>query len=208
MVKNQHAIGLVNNWSKGSFDDTMKLVVALTGSSGVIYGIEVLQILHRLNIETHLVISEWGERNILIETNHPVDFVKSLASKYYSNDNMAAPISSGSFKTDGMVIVPCSMKTLSSISYGYDDNLISRAAGVCIKESRTLVVVPRETPLSRIHLQNMIRLADNGVVLLPAMPGFYHRPKSIDDMIAHVVGKILDQFGIEHNAYRRWGNTA
>jgi 4-hydroxy-3-polyprenylbenzoate decarboxylase len=186
----------------------MRLVVALTGSSGVIYGIEVLQILRRLDIETHLVISQWGERNIQIETDHSVDFVKSLANKYYSNDNMAAPISSGSFKTDGMVIVPCSMKTMSSISIGYDDNLISRAAGVCIKESRLLVIVPRETPLSRIHLQNMIRLAELGVIILPAMPGFYHRPKSIDDVIAHTVGKILDQFGIEHKAYRRWGDKA
>ncbi len=186
----------------------MRLVVALTGSSGVIYGIEVLQILRKLNIETHLVISEWGERNIQIETDHTVDFVKSLASEYYSNDDMAAPISSGSFRTDGMVIVPCSMKTLSSISNGYDDNLISRAAGVSIKEARTLVIVPRETPLSRIHLKNMIRLAEIGVILLPAMPGFYHRPRSIDDMIAHIVGKILDQFGIDHDAYRRWGDTS
>ena len=185
----------------------MRLVVALTGSSGAVYGVEVLQILRKLGIETHLVISEWGERNIQIETDYPVDFVKSLASRCYSNDNMAAPISSGSFKTDGMVIVPCSMKTLSSISSGYDDNLISRAAGVCIKESRRLVIVPRETPLSRIHLQNMTQLAELGVIVLPAMPGFYHRPKSIDDVIAHIVGKILDQFGVQHKAFRRWGDA-
>jgi 4-hydroxy-3-polyprenylbenzoate decarboxylase len=199
---------LINNWFDPTSDKIMRLVVALTGSSGVIYGIEILQILRRLDIETHLIISKWGERNIQIETDHPVDFVKSLASKCYSNDNMAAPIASGSFKTDGMVIVPCSMKTLSSISNGYDDNLISRAAGVCIKESRALVIVPRETPLSRIHLHNMIRLAEIGVIVLPAMPGFYHRPKSINDIIAHIVGKILDQFGIEHKVYRRWGDAA
>jgi 4-hydroxy-3-polyprenylbenzoate decarboxylase len=120
---------------------------------------------------------------------------------------MAAAISSGSFKTDGMAIVPCSMKTLSSIANGYDDNLISRSAGVCIKESRRLVIVPRETPLSKIHLGNMIKLVEIGVIILPAMPGFYHRPKSIDDLITHIVGKILDQFGIKHNIFRRWGEA-
>ena len=133
--------------------------------------------------------------------------MKSLATRIYNNDDMAAPISSGSFKTDGMAIVPCSMKTLSSIANGYDDSLVSRAAGVCIKESRRLVIVPRETPLSKIHLQNMISLADIGVIVLPAMPGFYQRPKSMDDLITHIAGKILDQFGIEHNIYRRWGEA-
>jgi 4-hydroxy-3-polyprenylbenzoate decarboxylase len=121
---------------------------------------------------------------------------------------MAAPISSGSFRTDGMAIVPCSMKTLSSIANGYDDNLVSRAASVCIKESRKLVIVPRETPLSRIHLQNMSKLADIGVIVLPAMPGFYHRPKSIDDLVTHIAGKILDQFDIDHNVFRRWGGVS
>jgi 4-hydroxy-3-polyprenylbenzoate decarboxylase len=145
----------------------MRLIVAITGSSGVIY-------------------------------------VKSLASKFYSNDNMAAAISSGSFRTDGMVIIPCSMKTLSSIANGYEDSLISRAAGVCIKESRKLVIVPRETPLSRIHLENMLKLSQTGVIILPAMPGFYYKPRTMDDMIAHIVGKMLDQFGIEHNIFRRW----
>ena len=185
----------------------MRLVVGITGSSGVIYGIKVLEVLLKIKIETHLIISKWGERNVQIETDKSVEFVKSLATRNYNNDDMAAPISSGSFKTDGMAIVPCSMKTLSSIANGYDDNLVSRAAGVCIKESRRLVIVPRETPLSKIHLQNMTRLADIGVIVLPAMPGFYHRPKSMDDLIAHIAGKILDQFGIEHNIYRRWGEA-
>ena len=144
----------------------MRLILAITGSSGVIYGIKVLEVLSKLKIETHLIISEWGERNVQIETDKSVEFVKSLATKHYSNDNMAAPISSGSFMTDGMAIVPCSMKTLSSIANGYDDNLVSRASSVCIKESRKLVIVPRETPLSRIHLQNMSRLADIGVIVL------------------------------------------
>lgn len=185
----------------------MRLVVGITGSSGVIYGIKLLEALLKIKIETHLIISKWGQRNVQIETDKSVEFVKSLASRYYNNDDMAAPISSGSFKTDGMAIVPCSMKTLSSIANGYDDNLISRAAGVCIKESRRLVIVPRETPLSKIHLQNMIMLSDIGVIVLPAMPGFYQRPKSMNDLITHIAGKIMDQFGIEHNIYRRWGEA-
>ena len=183
----------------------MRLVVAITGGSGVIYAIKTLEVLQNLKIETHLIVSRWGERNINIETDKTFDYVKSLATTYYNNDNMAAATSSGSFKYDGMLIVPCSMKTLSSVANGYEDNLISRSAGVCIKESRRLVIVPRETPLSKIHLANMIKLAETGVVLLPAMPGFYHKPKSIDDLITHIVGKILDQFGIEHNIFRRWG---
>ena len=185
----------------------MRLIVAITGGSGVIYGIKMLEILKNLELESHLVISKWGDRNIMIETDKTIEYVKSLATKCYDNDNMAAAISSGSFKTDGMAIVPCSMKTLSSIASGYDDNLISRSAGVCIKESRRLVIVPRETPLSKIHLGNMIKLVEIGVIILPAMPGFYHRPKSIDDLITHIVGKILDQFGIKHNIFRRWGEA-
>ena len=183
----------------------MRLVVAITGGSGVIYAIKTLEVLQNLKIETHLIVSRWGERNISIETDKTLDYVKSLATNYYNNDNMAAATSSGSFKYDGMLIVPCSMKTLSSVANGYEDNLISRSAGVCLKESRRLVIVPRETPLSKIHLANMMKLAETGVVLLPAMPGFYHKPKSIDDLITHIVGKILDQFAIEHNIFRRWG---
>ena len=167
----------------------MRLIVAITGGSGVIYGIKILEILKNLEIESHLVISKWGERNVKIETDKTIEYVKSLATKHYDNDNMAAAISSGSFKTDGMAIVPCSMKTLSSIASGYDDSLISRSAGVCIKESRRLVIVPRETPLSKIHLENMIKLVEIGVIILPAMPGFYHKPNSIDDLITHIGGK-------------------
>jgi 4-hydroxy-3-polyprenylbenzoate decarboxylase len=182
----------------------MRLIVAITGSSGVIYGIKTLEVLRDLKVECHLIISEWGKRTIIIETDRSIEYVKSLASKFYTNDNMAAAISSGSFRTDGMVVIPCSMKTLSSIASGYDDSLISRAAGVCIKESRKLVVVPRETPLSKIHLENMLKLSQIGVIILPAMPGFYYKPKTMDDMIAHIVGKMLDQFRIEHNVFRRW----
>jgi len=120
---------------------------------------------------------------------------------------MAAAISSGSFRVDGMAIVPCSMKTLASIANGFDDSLVSRAAGVCIKEQRKLVLVPRETPLSKIHLENMAKIAGVGAVILPAMPGFYHRPGNVDDLIDHVVGKVLDQFGIDHNLFKRWAGS-
>lgn len=183
----------------------MRLVVAITGASGVIYGIRALEILKRLKVETHLIMSEWGAKNVEIETSNTADYVRSLATKCYEDDNMAAPVSSGSFRTDGMAVIPCSMKTLASIANAFDDSLVSRAAGVCIKEQRKLVVVPREAPLSKIHLENMTKLAGTGAVILPAMPGFYHRPKTMDDMIDHVVGKVLDQFDIDHGLFKRWG---
>jgi 4-hydroxy-3-polyprenylbenzoate decarboxylase len=183
----------------------MRLVVAITGASGVVYGIRALEVLKKLGIETHLIMSEWGTKNIEIETGKTADYVRSLATKRYEDTDMAAAVSSGSFKTDGMAVIPCSMKTLASIANGFDDSLVSRAAGVCIKEQRKLVLVPRETPLSKIHLDNMSKLADSGAVILPAMPGFYHRPKTMEDLIDHVVGKALDQFEIDHGLFRRWG---
>jgi len=185
----------------------LRLVLGISGASGVIYGLRTLEILHSLKIETHVVVSQWGEKNIEIETDKTIEYVRSLATALYGNDSLAAPISSGSFLHSGMIIVPCSMKTLASIANGYDETLISRAAGVTLKESRLLVVVPRETPLSRIHLQNMLRLAEAGAVILPAMPGFYHKPTSLQDMVDHLVGKIIDQFNIRNNLSRRWGNV-
>jgi 4-hydroxy-3-polyprenylbenzoate decarboxylase len=179
--------------------------VAITGASGVVYGIRMLEVLKELHVETYLIMSEWGAKNVKIETDETADYVRSLAAKCYEDDNMAAPVSSGSFKTDGMAIVPCSMKTLASIANAFDDSLVSRAAGVCIKEQRKLVLVPRETPLSKIHLDNMSKLAGAGAVILPAMPGFYHRPKTMNDLIDHVVGKVLDQFNIDHGLFKRWG---
>jgi 4-hydroxy-3-polyprenylbenzoate decarboxylase len=184
----------------------LKLVIAITGASGVIYGIRALEVLKRLGVETHLVLSEWGEKTIKIETDRDGDYVRSLASRVYDDSNMAAPVSSGSFKTDGMAVIPCSMKTLAGIANGLDDTLVARAAGVCIKESRKVVLVPREAPLSRIHLENMSKLAGlPNVVIMPAMPGFYHRPKTMEELIDHVVGKVLDQFSIKHELFRRWG---
>ncbi|WP_134485619.1 UbiX family flavin prenyltransferase [Candidatus Nitrosocosmicus franklandus] len=182
----------------------MKLVVGITGSSGVIYGIRFLQALSNLGIETHLVLSKWAKKNIQIETDEVIDEILKIVSYSYDETDMSAAISSGSYKTNGMVIIPCSMKTMSSIANGYDDNLISRAASVTIKENRKLVIVPRETPLSTIHLSNMLRLSENGVIILPAMPGFYHKPKTIDDLISHIIGKTLDQFGINNNVFNRW----
>jgi 4-hydroxy-3-polyprenylbenzoate decarboxylase len=183
----------------------MGIIIAITGGSGVIYGIKLIESLNLLKLETHLVISEWGEKTIKIETNLDINYVKNLSTSWYDNKNMAAPISSGSFKTDGMVIIPCSMKTLASIANGLDDSLISRAASVCIKENRKLVVVPRETPLSKIHLENMVKLSELGVSILPAMPGFYFHPSTIDELLFHIVGKVLDQFNIQHNMFTRWG---
>jgi 4-hydroxy-3-polyprenylbenzoate decarboxylase len=180
-------------------------LVAITGASGVVYGIRMLETLKRLGVESHLIMSEWGARTVRIETDHAIDYVRSLPSKVYEDDNLAAPVSSGSFRTDGMAVIPCSMKTLASIANGFDDTLISRAAGVCLKEQRKLVLVPRETPLSKIHLDNMSKLAGSGAAIVPAMPGFYHRPKDMDDLINHVVGKVLDQFGVDHGLYKRWG---
>jgi flavin prenyltransferase len=185
----------------------LRLVVGISGASGVIYGLRTLEILHSMEIETHVVLSQWGEKNIEIETDKTIEYVRSLATALYRNDSLAAPISSGSFIHSGMIIVPCSMKTLASIANGYDETLISRAAGVTLKESRLLVVVPRETPLSRIHLQNMLKLAEAGAVILPAMPGFYHKPTSLQDMVDHLVSKIIDQFNIRNNLSRRWGNV-
>ena len=185
----------------------LKIIVGITGSSGVIYGIKLLYFLNKFEIETHVVLSKWAEKNIEIETDENIAKIKKLATFEYKENDMAASISSGSFKTDGMIIIPCSMKTLASISNGYDDNLISRAASVTIKENRKLVIVPRETPLSQIHLSNMLKLAKIGVIILPAMPGFYHRPTTVNDLILHIVGKALDQFDINNEVFKRWQNV-
>ncbi|MCE2614621.1 MAG: UbiX family flavin prenyltransferase [Nitrosopumilus sp. (ex Thoosa mismalolli)] len=184
----------------------MRLIVAITGSTGAIYGIRMLETLKKLHVETHLVISEWGEKCISMETVHSVDYVKSLATTVSDEKNMASSVSSGTHRIDGMIVVPCSMKTLSAIANGYDDTLVARAAGVTIKESRKLVLMVRETPLSAIHLENMLKLARLGIVILPPVTEFYTKPKSIDDIVNHGVGKCLDQFDLEHDLYHRWGS--
>ena len=181
-----------------------KIVIGFSGASGIIYGIRLLEVLHSINIQTYLIISEWAKKNIVIETPKTLEYVKSLSSVNYDNSKLDASVSSGSFLHDGMVIVPCSMKSLSSIANGYDDTLISRAASVTLKESRKLILVPRETPLSRIHLENMIKVQEAGAIILPAMPGFYHNPSSIDQIVDQLVGKILDQLKIKHELFKRW----
>jgi 4-hydroxy-3-polyprenylbenzoate decarboxylase len=183
-----------------------RIVLGISGASGVVYGVRTLEVLKELNVETHLIISNWAEKNIIIETANTIEYVKSLCTKLYDNNNLAAPLSSGSFLHSGMIVVPCSMKSLSSIANGYEETLISRAAMVTLKESRKLVVVPRETPLSRIHLDNMIKIVEAGAILLPAMPGFYHRPSTLIEIIDHLVGKILDQLEINHSLFKRWGS--
>ena len=183
----------------------MKLIIAITGSTGAIYGIRMLEVLKKLKIETHLIMSEWGEKCISMETKYTNNYVKSLATTTSDEQNMASSISSGTHRIDGMIVAPCSMKTLSAIANGYDNTLIARAAGVTIKESRKLILIARETPLSAIHLENMLKLSRLGIIILPPVTEFYTKPKSIDDIINHIVGKCLDQFDIEHDLYTRWG---
>jgi 4-hydroxy-3-polyprenylbenzoate decarboxylase len=183
----------------------MKIVIGITGSTGVVYGVRILEALKECGVETHLVITEWAKKCLSMETSYKLDDVKHLAAQYSDDSNLASGISSGTYRTDGMIVIPCSMKTLSSIANGYDETLVARAAGVTLKESRKLILVTRETPLTAINLENMLKLARLGVVILPPVPGFYTKPKSIEQIIDHTVGKCLDQFGIEHNLYKRWG---
>ena len=184
----------------------MKLIIAITGSTGVIYGIRMLETLKKLDVETHLVMSEWGEKCISMETEHTPEYVKSLANTTSDAKNMAASVSSGTHRINGMIVAPCSMKTLAAIANGYDDTLVARSAGVTIKEGRKLILMVRETPLSAIHLENMLKLARLGVVILPPVTEFYTNPKTIDDIVNHGVGKCLDQFDIDHDLYPRWGS--
>lgn len=185
--------------------DKQRLIVGITGASGVIYGIRLLEVLRdRPEIETHLVMSKAAKLTIGYELDMSVKEAEDLADEVHNNTNIGATIASGSFKTMGMAVAPCSIKTLSGIVNAYDDNLLIRAADVVLKEQRRLVVVPRETPLNRNHLDLMVRLLDSGGILVPPMPAFYHRPKTLDDIINHTVGKVLDMFGIEHQMFERW----
>ena len=180
----------------------MRIVIGISGASGAIYASTLLENLK--THETHLIISENAKQLIDHELGISVDEVKKMASNYYENSDLTARISSGSVKYDAMVIIPCSTSTLSKIASGITDNLITRAADVCLKEQRKLVLVPRETPLNAIHIENMAKLARLGVVILPAMPAFYSKPKKVQDMVDFVVGKVLDVLGIENDLYPRW----
>jgi flavin prenyltransferase len=181
-----------------------RLIVGMTGSTGAVFGIRLLEALKHSEVESHLVISKWAQRTIEHETSHTVDQVRALATVVHSQGDMGASISSGSFITEGMVVIPCSVRTLGSIANGYGEHLVHRAADVILKERRRLVLVVRETPLSEIHLENMLKLARMGVIMLPPMPAFYNHPKTLDDVIDHIVFRVLDQFGIAAPFAKRW----
>jgi len=185
----------------------LRLVVAITGASGIIYGKRLLEVLHEKRVETHLIVSKAAEKVMEHELKINRKVLEKLATHTYDADDLTAPLTSGSFKTDGMVIVPCSMKTLAGIAHGFADNLILRAADVMLKEKRRLIVVPRETPLSIVHLRNMLTAARLGVCVVPAMPAFYHKPENIGDLVDFVVGRVLDCLGIEHSLFKRWSGV-
>jgi 4-hydroxy-3-polyprenylbenzoate decarboxylase len=184
-----------------------RVIIGISGASGVIYGIELLKELSKRDMEVHLVISESGKKNITIETEYSVVDVESMADKVYDNADLSAPPASGSFFTDGMVVAPCTIKTLSGIANSYSDNLIVRAADVTLKEKRKLVLLVRETPLHKGHLQLMAAAADLGAHILPPIPSFYNHPKTIEDIIHQTIGKVFDYLGIDHNLYQRWGEN-
>jgi flavin prenyltransferase len=182
----------------------MRLIVGMTGASGAIYGVRLLERMREAGVETHLVISRWGARTLLHETSWSRERVEALASVTHAPADMGAAISSGSFHTDGMVIAPCSAKTLAAVAHGFGENLIHRAADVVLKERRRLVLAIREAPLSDIHLENMLKLSRMGAVILPPMPAFYNNPRTVDDVIDYTVARILDQFGIQVESAMRW----
>ena len=186
----------------------LPLVVAITGASGVVYGVEMMRVLKELGQETHLIMSEAAEKNLAIETDYTLDDVKGLASVVYDNQDIGAAVASGSFRTCGMIVAPCTVKTLSAIANSFTYNLVVRAADVTLKERRKLVLMVRETPLHKGHLDLMSRAADCGAVILPPMPAFYHKPESIMDIVHQSIGKALDQVGIEHSLFKRWTGNA
>lgn len=181
-----------------------RIVLAISGATGAIYGINLLKELNQAGIETGLIISNAAQKTIELETDYSLGAIEKMASQYFGYGDIAAPPASGSFLHQGMVIAPCSMKTLSAIAGGYADNLINRAADVTIKERRKLLLLVRETPLSPIHLENMLKLARLGVIIMPPVPSFYHHPETIEDMMKQMTGRVFDQLGIENSLVKRW----
>lgn len=184
---------------------TPRLIVGISGASGVIYGIRLLQALRPLPVETHLIMSRTAEVTLAHETDFKVKQVQALADHVYAVTDLAAPPSSGSFRTIGMVIAPCSMRSLGELASGVTTSLLTRAADVALKERRKLVLLTRETPLHSVHLRNMLTLSDMGAIIAPAMPAFYSRPQTLDDVIDHTVARVLDLFGLEGGRLKRWG---
>ncbi|WP_299077232.1 UbiX family flavin prenyltransferase [uncultured Fretibacterium sp.] len=184
--------------------EPVKIVVGITGGSGAVYALALLRQLRILECETHLVVSRMGAYVMDHECGVSLEELRTFADRFYEDDDLAAPISGGSFRTFGMAVVPCSMKTLASIAGGFSESLLTRAADVTLKERRRLVLVTRESPLSVIHLENMLAATRAGAVVMPASPGFYHRPESVAEMVVSFSGRILDALGVEHNLTRRW----
>jgi len=182
----------------------MKIVVAMTGASGIIYGVRLLEELNKKGHEIFLILTENAKKILQHEMHLQQEDLMKFVSKIYEENEMDSSLSSGSFMYDAMVIVPCSIKSMAAIANGFAANLVARAAICCLKEGRKLIVVPRETPLDLITLENMLKLKKAGVVVLPAMPAFYHKPKNVDDLVNYIVGKIMEQIGIEHTLYERW----
>lgn len=182
-----------------------RIIIGITGASGTVYAVDLLEKLHQLpDVEVHLVMSTWAKKNLALETDYGLSQLTDLAEHVYNINDQGAAIASGSFLNDGMVIVPASMKTVAGIAYGFGDNLIARAADVTIKEQRKLVIVPRETPLSVIHLENLTKLAKVGAQIIPPIPAFYNHPQTIQDLVDHQTMKILDAFHIQNETDRRW----
>jgi 4-hydroxy-3-polyprenylbenzoate decarboxylase len=181
-----------------------RIIVGITGATGAVFGIRVLEALKAAQVETHLVLSKWGLQTVEHETGRKLADLEALASVVHGTGNMAATISSGSFRTEGMIVAPCSMRTVGAIAHGTGENLVHRAADVILKERRRLVLVPRETPLSEVHLENLLKLARMGVCILPPMPAFYNKPATLDDMVDHIVARVLDQFDIDAAFAKRW----
>lgn len=184
-----------------------RLIVGMSGASGTVYGVRLLKALKGTQIETHLVMSEAARRVAELETQYAPEEIEAMADRTYSCKDVGAAIASGSFLTMGMVVVPCSAKSLSAIAHSYDDTLLVRAADVTLKERRRLVLVVRETPLHLGHLRLMVEATEHGAVVLPPMPSFYHHPCSIEDLVDQTIGKILDQFEVDHNLFTRWGSV-
>jgi 4-hydroxy-3-polyprenylbenzoate decarboxylase len=196
-------------WSYICFWDTgeygLRILIGINGASGVVYGIRLLQVLaDTKGIETHLIVTPAGEQTIEIETKYKANEIKALARYSYRVDDIGASPASGSFRHDGMIIAPCSMKTLSALAHSYADNLLTRAADVALKERRRLLLLVRETPLHLGHLRNMVAVTEMGAIIMPPFPAFYHKPHTIEDIIDHTVGKALDLLDIEHNLFKRW----
>lgn len=208
-IENSRALDYVAVYAtlKKEMQKPTRIIVGITGATGTVFGVRILQMLYGSGIETHLVMSKWAARTLIHETNYSLKEVQSMATHNYSPGDQGAAISSGSFLTLGMVVAPCSMRTLAAIALGLGDNLIHRAADVILKERRKLVLVVRESPFNEIHLEHMLKLSRMGVVILPPVPAFYNQPQTVDDLVNHIAMRIIDQFDIHLDVMNRWNGV-